>query len=137
MPRGSGPKYKMSVTLWLISGVPRQTNEAAPADRRGAARMASDLRHAPVDNQFGTVDEAAVIRGEKHDGLGDFIRFARAPQGDRGRHVGRESLDLLLGHATRLVSRGYNNARADRIDADLAVLQIGGPAAGQVAQCGL
>jgi hypothetical protein len=68
----------MSVNLWLISGVPRQTNEAAPVDRRGAARMASDLSHAAVDNQFGTVDEAAVIRGEKHDGLGDFIRMTLA-----------------------------------------------------------
>src|SRR3982074_420073 len=112
----------MSADFWFISG---------------AARMASDLGHAAVANQFGRVDEAAVIRGKKHDGLGDFIRFARAPQRDRGRHVGGESLNLLLGHTTRLVSRSYNNARADHIDADLAVLQVCGPAASEVAHRGL
>ena len=66
----------------------------------------SDLGHAAIDDQFSRVNEAAVIRGEKHDGLGDFIRFAGAPQRDSGRHLRGVTLDLLVGHATLLVYPG-------------------------------
>jgi hypothetical protein len=74
-------------------------------------RMASYLGHAAIDNQFGRVDEAAVIRGEKHDCLGDFIRFARAPQRDRGRHVGGEFLNLLCGVRQRVPEEAASRIR--------------------------
>ena len=59
----------------------------------------SDSDHASIDEQFDRVDEAAVVRGEKYDGFGDFVRFARAPQRDLGGHLGGKSLDLFFGQA--------------------------------------
>src|ERR1700694_6103081 len=97
----------------------------------------SDSDHASIDEQFDRVDEAAVVRGEKYDGFGDFVRFARAPQRDLGGHLGGKSLDLFFGQAALVVSRRDNYPRAHSVDADLAIFQIIGPATGETAHRGL
>src|SRR5258705_4678583 len=93
----------------------------------------SDSDHASIDEQFDRVDEAAVVRGEKYDGFGDFVRFARAPQRDLGGHLGGKPFDLFFGQAALVVGRRDNYPWAHRVDADLVIFQIIGPATGEIA----
>src|SRR5712692_10137330 len=52
----------------------------------------SDLRRSAIHEQFDAVDEAAVVRSEKHDGLGDFVGRAGTAQRRRGGGLGLELL---------------------------------------------
>jgi hypothetical protein len=53
-------------------------DRACSAGSHYALRRLSDSDHASIDEQFDRIDEAAVVRGEKYDGFGDFVRFALA-----------------------------------------------------------
>ena len=51
----------------------------------------SDLGHPAVDEQLDAGDEAAVVGGEEHGGLGDLV--GRRPSGPAGRCAARPALN--------------------------------------------
>ena len=64
-----------------------------------------DLRCPAIHKEFDAGDEAAVIRGEKNDRLGNFFRRAGPPQRSRGGGLRLELLDLLIAQSKlRLVA---------------------------------
>ena len=67
--------------------------------RIAAAWLRSDLRRAAVNEELDASDVAAVVRGEEHDGLGDFVRRANAPQGCGGGCLCLHLRDLLVGQS--------------------------------------
>jgi hypothetical protein len=81
------------------------------------------LSHAAVDEQLDAGDIAAVIRRKEYHRLGDLIGRACAAQ-RRGRGGLRLDLfDLLVAQTQRVRVTGRDDrARADDVDADLAVL---------------
>src|ERR1700692_3842729 len=101
-------------------------------------RSVLDLSKTSVDRQFKAVDKACIIRGKECDGLSNLFRFANPARRRGARGRGREIVDLRRSHTQRsIVARGRNNARADRIDADVAALQIHAPSPRKVAYRGL
>src|SRR6266446_2701965 len=58
----------------------------------------SNLRRATVDEQLGTIDEAAVFRRQEDHGPRYLVRSAEAAKRRRRDRLRREGLDLLGGH---------------------------------------
>ena len=77
--------------------------------------LLSDLRHAAVRKKFNAVDEAAVVRREKYNYLGDFIRCADATKRDGGDLEVHETLHLLLSQSHQIVTRSGHDARTDAL----------------------
>src|SRR5579863_9899132 len=91
----------------------------------------SDLRHAAVCKKFNAVDEAAVVRREKHNRLGDFISCADATKRDCGDLEVHETLHLLFGESHQIVARSGHDTRADSIDTYFALFEVKRPIAGE------
>ena len=84
-----------------------------------------DLRCPAIHKEFDAGDEAAVIRGEKKDRLGNFFRRAGPPQRSRGGGLRRELLDLLIAQSKlRLVASCNDRSRTHHIDPDVAALEV-------------
>ena len=99
--------------------------------------VVSDLRCAAIDKQFDAGNEAAVIGCEEQGSFRNFVRPAYPPQ-RYGRGEARlELLGLLLILYQAIEARCVDRTRTDRIDTDLAVLEIGGPAPGERPHRGL
>src|SRR3989441_3468835 len=90
--------------------------------------LRSDLGHAAVDEQLDAGDVAAVVRRQEQRGLRDLVRVAHPTQRNRPDHVLLELLDLLLAQPQAVEARRVDRTRADRVDADLAGLEIDRPA---------
>src|ERR1700721_775996 len=91
--------------------------------------LLSDLRHAAVYKKLNAIDEAAVVRREKHNHLGDFIRCADATKRNGGDLEVHETLHLLFSQSNQIVARSGHDARTDGIDTYLAFLEVKGPVA--------
>src|SRR5579862_74807 len=97
----------------------------------GAGRLHLSL--AAIHDQFGTIDETTVVRGQKQHRFGDLVRLPRPPQRDLRHHVRNELFDLLLAETQLRENRCHHDAGTDRVDTDFAILQIDRPAASQLA----
>src|SRR6516164_3030752 len=97
--------------------------------RRVGAVQPLDLGHAAIDEQLDAGDVAAVVRGEEHGGFRHLVRPAHPAQRHGSGEAHLELIDSLL-RQTGLVEDGrFGVSGADGVDADLAVPQVGGPAA--------
>ena len=67
---------------------PKIATVAIVMSRFATSVVPSDLRSAPVDEQFNPCDKTAVIRGEEQDGFRDFVRTFHSSQ----RHGAHEAL---------------------------------------------
>jgi hypothetical protein len=87
----------------------------------------SNLREASVDEQLSARDVAAVIRCEKHNGVGDLVCLAEPVEG----YGARDHLPPLLtrfGGSKQLIeSRRVDGAGADRVDANSPALEVRRP----------
>src|SRR5580700_9336004 len=90
-------------------------------------RHDSDLRKTTVHKNFSSGDIAALIRCEKHYGLGHFIRSAKPAERDRaGDHLA--PLLTCFARCEQVIqARRVDGARANRIDSNSAMLEICGP----------
>src|SRR5258708_25530469 len=66
----------------------------------------SNLGHAAVNEQLGTVYEARVARRQEQDRLGHLLWSADAAQRDQRRHLRRERLDLLARQSRSFIPAG-------------------------------
>lgn len=110
--------------------------QAAPIDPVQAARRVRvhadwlDLSQATIDEQLDTVHVAAVVGGQKQDGLRDLIGRAGTAQGYVANRALYELIDLLLRHLhPGIVARRWDNARTNGIHPYLALFQVHGPGA--------
>src|SRR5580658_10095831 len=88
------------------------------------------LSQAAIDEQLDTGYIAAVVGGQKQDGLRDFIRGAGTAQGNIAKRALYIPIDVVPRHPKRsVVSRRRDDPRTDCVDPDLALLQIYGPGA--------
>src|SRR6202166_430267 len=96
----------------------------------------SNLGHAAIDEEFDSIDEAAVIGSEEQDSLRNFIRDANASKRDYGSLGGYETRHLLFGQTKLVVTWCRYGAGADDIYTDLVVFQIDDPASREGTQRG-
>src|SRR4029077_11087682 len=87
----------------------------------------SDLRKTTVHKKFSTGDIAALIRCEKHDSLGHFIRAAKPAERDcAGYHLA--PLLTCVTRGKQIIQTGrINGSGADRINTNSTMLEICGP----------
>ena len=81
-----------------------------------------------IDEELDTRDVACIVGREEDRGLGDLVRLPQATQGHGRRKLSVKTLALFLGLREPCKSGSLNRSWADCVDANLAVLQIGGPA---------
>src|SRR5260221_1201132 len=98
----------------------------------GSDGWRSNLRHAAIGEDLGTIDETAVIGSEEHRHLADLVRIADAAGRNVWRQKAKQSLLLICRHQTDQAGC-FDRAGAQRIDADLAFLEIERPATGEIA----
>src|ERR1700675_872240 len=114
-------------------------NEARFHDWRGwktchGTATGADLRHASIDGEIYSGDVRTFIGGEERDGSRDFLWLASATHWDLRGELCDRLLDLFSGKARRRrQGRGIDCSGANKIHADLAVLQFQSPAAREVA----
>jgi hypothetical protein len=89
----------------LIAGTRRDTRDLER----------SNLREAAVDEEFGSIDEAAVVGREENDGFCHLIRIAQPSQRNVGDHARFELPRLFLGRSQAVQSWRCDRSRADRI----------------------
>ena len=78
-----------------------------------------------IHKEFDAGDEAAVIRGEKKDRLGNFFRRAGPAQRSRGRGLRLELFDLLIAQSKLcLVASGNDRSRTHHVDPNVAALEV-------------
>lgn len=88
----------------------------------------SNLREAAVDEDFGSIDEATVVRSEENDGFCHLIRSAQPSERNIGDHARLELPGLFLGRSQAVQSWRCDRSRADRVYANVAIGQIEYPA---------
>ncbi len=92
-----------------------------------------DLRETAVRLDIRAVDIAGRIGGQESDDGAHLVRLARAPLRHAADDIGHIGLpDLWLGQGG-LQQGCQDRSRADRIDADAARFQLGGPGPGEAA----
>jgi hypothetical protein len=89
----------------------------------------SDLCHAAVCKKFNAVDEAAVVRREKHNHLCDFVSCADATKRNGGDLEVDEALNLLLSQSHQVIARSRYDTRTYGIDTNFAFLEVKSPVA--------
>src|SRR5579862_7082734 len=89
--------------------------------------LVSDLREASVDEQLGARDVTAVIRCQKHNGVGDFVWLAKPAEGYGARDHLSPLLTRFTGCKQLIQSRRVDGARADRVDANSSAFKVGRP----------
>ena len=87
----------------------------------------SDLREASVDEQLGARDVTAVIRCQKHNGVGDLVWLAEPAEGYGARDHLSPLLTRFTGCKQLIQSRRVDGARADRVDANSPAFEVRRP----------
>ncbi len=88
------------------------------------------LSQATIDKQLNAIHIAAVIGGQKRDGLRDLIGGAGPPQRYTADLVLHVLIDLFLRHSERsVIARGRDKAGANCIDPYVALFQVHAPGA--------
>ncbi len=105
----------------------KQGSRASHRDVRDQHHL--DLCLSPIDEQFDSGDETAVIRGKEQGSFRDFVRVAQPPQRHSGREERQDLLTLLLRLPQATEARCVDRTRTDGVDADLAGFQVDGPGA--------
>src|ERR1700691_1301757 len=100
------------------------------------AATTSNLGHAVIDEEFNSIDKAAVVGSEEQDSLRNFIGDADASKRDYGSLGGDETRHLLFGQAKLVVTWCRYGAGADDVYTDLVVFQIDDPASREGTQRG-
>src|SRR5262249_45554629 len=88
-----------------------------------------DLGHAAINEQLDPRDVAAVVGREEHGGFRHLVRPAHPAHRHGGYETHLELIDSLLRQAGLVEDGRFGVSGTDNVDADLAVLEIGGPAA--------
>jgi hypothetical protein len=103
-----------------------------PAGR--ATGIRSDLPDAAVDEQLDARDETGVVGSKKHCRLGDFVRIANPAHRNLGSEMVEHALLLCrLGPSQPNQTWRLDGAGAERVDTDVAALEIEYPVAGESA----
>src|SRR5260370_40381400 len=90
----------------------------------------SNRGHAAIDRKVYACDEACFVRRKEQGGRRDLLRAAEPPKRDRRGELASGPVGPFLGRRLLVEDRGVDRTRADRIDADAAVPQLGRPGAG-------
>src|SRR5689334_22045209 len=111
---------------------------AIMADRIRVSRPHSDLLLTTIDEQLDAIHEARIVRGEEQRSAGDFAGFAKTSHGNLRSQVVSEAL-TLRGVVTGQIEQAWRAgcAGADRVHADLTVLEVENPVACERAHRGL
>src|SRR6266446_1849081 len=110
----------VSAAPHFAGGTPASTE----SDNRlfNKAKWLLHLCEAPIDEQFCTRDVAAVVRCEKHHGLGDLIGCTEPAERNRvGNHL-QALLARFCGSQQLAESGSVGRAWAHRVDANAVVL---------------
>lgn len=93
---------------------------------------ASNLDLATVDKQLHTVDEGRIIRCQEEDYLGDFVRLADPTCRNEACKVILGALGAFTVTEQFVETSRIRHSRADGVDANVAILQIEYPVAGEI-----
>src|SRR5260221_13120698 len=113
----------------------RDTFEAV-LSRSWSSSSWSDLSYAPVHKDFGTVDEARVLRREEGDGLRHLRGVAKTTHRDCAGELLKEGLLVIRRHQAGK-TRCRNWARAHHVDANPPRRKLENPRPAEPANCGL
>src|SRR6266853_2361627 len=94
----------------------------------GVFHSALYLYGSAIDEELDTCDVACIIAREEDRCLGDLVRLPQAAQRHGRSKLSVKTLALFLRLREPCKSRSLNRPWADCVDANFAVLQIGGPA---------
>jgi hypothetical protein len=96
----------------------------------------SNLGHAAIDEEFDSIDKAAVVGSEEQHSLRNFIGDADPSKRAYGSLGGDETRHLIFGQPQLVVTRCRYGTGADDVYTDLTIFQIDDPAAREGTQRG-
>src|SRR5438094_8901302 len=88
---------------------------------------------AAIDEEFDPVDEARIVRSEEEDRLRDFFGLPNAPRRDQAGEIILGAGRLLAAAEQIVEASRIGHPRADRVNANMTVLEIEDPVTGEVA----
>jgi hypothetical protein len=104
---------------------------------QGNGPTVSDRGHAAIDGEVHARDEASFVSSEEQGGRRDLFRAAEPPERDPRSILGLDLGNHLPGRRYLLEDGRVDGARADRIDPDATILQLGRPRADEGATAAL
>src|SRR5215813_4082815 len=102
------------------------------ATRPRACGWSSDLDLTAIDEELDAIDEAGFVGCQEQHRLGDLVGLADAACGDQGGEIVLRALGLLAATEQLVQARSVGDAWADRVHADVPVLEVEDPVAGEV-----